>query len=188
MKTSLASCGVPRTKLADTPVVPGADQQDVTGTDLYALGRLGSEQFIREHVVAGLEPWHSPQPWHVDQDTPTDDAVPERLNISDRRTALVCRSIRCAAEQRAPVADVTQGIEVADSIVMKVDPDEVLDEPYGSGSVIGQLCHPMLGRLWIVRARLRVEGQTQADRDSRPHQPGRRDESIRGEVVQRAPR
>jgi hypothetical protein len=42
--------------------VAGPDQEDVAVTDGHPMGPLGGFELLAEHVLAGLQPGHTPQP------------------------------------------------------------------------------------------------------------------------------
>jgi hypothetical protein len=113
--------GVPGAQLGEAPGVAGPDQEDVAVTDGHPMGPLGGFELLAEHVLAGLQPGHTPQPGDVEQHAPADEAVLEGLDAMDRGAPRGDLDGRVAVVQAALEGDVAQRVDVAVGVAVVVE-------------------------------------------------------------------
>ena len=150
------------------------------GTDANALLALGGLEVVGGDVLSRLEPRDPAQPRHVEQHAAPDEAVPQdvdrpRLGALRGHGLLGHRVV-----EEAVVGDMGEGVDVAVTFVVVVDPDVVLREAHAPGSdvLVGQHGHVVIRRLGIVDAVLGVERQAEGDRDATAHESRGRDHAL----------
>ena len=144
--------------------VSGPNEQDVACTDRHTLRLLGGLQVVAKHALSGLEPRPPSNPWHVQEDATADESFVQRLHGERRGSVRTHRTGGLeAVVERAPVADVAEGIDVTVAGVMVVLTHVVHRESQRALAVVGQHGHVMVGRLRIVGRGSGIEWAAQAE-------------------------